>query len=165
MPDIPIVQIASLDAITLDWLLTPDGGLDDAQQLATAAVVALGTDRRANADDQLPNIGDDDRRGWWGDLDGDTIWGTADPIGCRLWLLSRAKITDQNAKRGATVTRVQQYVEEALKYLIDIGAASKLTVTAARTGIGSITAFATIYRGPKSAIQLQFQDLWDQIGA
>ena len=57
-------------------------------------------------DDVLPQLtapGDEpDLRGWWGDTDAGTIWGGW-PIGTRLWLLSRAKITDSAARQGATI--------------------------------------------------------------
>jgi phage gp46-like protein len=99
MPDIRVVQFGGTnEAISLDWVLTPAGQLDDSDQLQTALIVALGTDRRANPDDVLPTPDDDDLRGWWGDLDAAAIW-SGWPIGTRLWLLSRAKITDRPPRK------------------------------------------------------------------
>ena len=83
MTDIRIVQIATPEVVTLDWLMTPIGEIDTTQELATAVTVALGTDRLALVADELPDPNDNDRRGWWGDLDAEQIhdgW----PIGTRL---------------------------------------------------------------------------------
>lgn len=163
MVDIRVVQSPQdLEAVTLDWALTPLGTLDDTQQLATAIIVALGTDRRANADDPLPDSKDDDRRGWWGDLDADAIW-QGWPIGSRLWLLARAKITDGAARQGSTVARVETYVREALQPFVTAKVASRVIVKAERAGLSRISASATIYRGPLSAIELRFQDLWTEV--
>ncbi len=163
MSDIRVVQTSkALEAVTLDWALTPLGQLDDTQQLATSVLVALGTDRRANPDDALPDSRDDDRRGWWGDLDAEAIW-QGWPIGSRLWLLARAKITDGAARQGSTVVRVERYVREALQPFVDAKVASRIAVKAERTGVSQISATAVIYRGPLSAIELQFQGLWSEV--
>lgn len=79
---------------------------------ATALVVSIGTDARARADDLLPQqpsaIPEDPsapaelspRRGWVGDA--------LDPagrrIGSRLWLLERAKETEETRRRAERMT-------------------------------------------------------------
>lgn len=90
------------------------GGYDLATEdgLRTAVIVSLFTDRRAEADDEIPD-GGDDRRGWW-----------ADSIGSRLWLLARAKETPD------TLARARAYAIEALQWLIDDGVATAVDVTA-----------------------------------
>src|SRR5579885_2142364 len=115
MPDVRIVQRKDFPryAITLDWLLRGDGTLDDSYALATAIIVALGTDRLADVNEVLPDPRSHDRRGWWGDLDAEEIWGGW-PIGSRLWLLTRTKITDAKVQGGATVANVENYLREAL---------------------------------------------------
>src|SRR5687767_5037389 len=72
------------------------------EDLETAIILSLFTDRRAKADDILddPN----DKRGWWGDTYSEIA---NDKIGSRLWLLSRAKITN------TTLNRAREYVSEA----------------------------------------------------
>lgn len=164
MADVRVVQRVELGRIWLDWALTPPGQLDDTNQLQTAIIIALATDRRANDDDVLPDLRSDDRRGWWGDTNADVIW-NGWPIGSRLWLLARAKITDGQAREGATLTRVETYIREALQPFIDARVASRMAVSASRTGNTSITADVTLYRGPKPAISLQFQDFWSDIAA
>jgi len=158
MADPRIVQVVAGEAVTLDLLLTDLGTLDTAQELATAAIVALGTDRRALPDDELPGM-DDDRRGWWGDLDAELIWGGW-PIGTRLWLLERAKITGAAAREGALTARVDAYAREALRPFVDIGVASKIAVDVSRVGLETVNCVATLYRGPSEAIQLRYSDLW-----
>jgi phage gp46-like protein len=152
-----------IDAVTIDLLQLPTCLLDETKQLETALIVALGTDRLANPEDVLPDINSDDRRGWWGDLDADTIWGGW-PIGSRLWLLERASILGPGAKQGSTVGRAETYTRECLQPFLTAGIASKMTVSASRTGTEAITVNAALYRGPKSAVSLTYQTLWDEIG-
>src|SRR4051812_1651501 len=87
-PDIRTVQNTEFPkySVTIDWQLLDDGTLDDRQALATAVVVALGTNALADVDDRLPDPDSTDRQGWWGDMDAEAIW-NAWPIGTKLWLL------------------------------------------------------------------------------
>jgi phage gp46-like protein len=160
MPDIRLVPVAAPYAVTLDWLQTPSGLLDETQQLASAVLVALNTDALADPSEVLPDPRDDNRRGWWGDLNADTIW-NGWPIGSKLWLLSRAKILDAGAREGATITRIENYIKRALQPFIDNRICSRVSVTATQVTDSRIDATVILYRGPKSAIQLEFQPLWD----
>jgi phage gp46-like protein len=135
--------------------------LDETQELATAVIVALGTDRLALPDDILPGLDDTDRRGWWGDIDANAIWGGW-PIGTRCWLLKRSKIVEAPAYEGATLARAEQYVREAIKPFIDNSIASDFDVVAQRTARDRIDVNVTIYRGPLPAIQLLYQLMWDE---
>src|SRR6516164_9240783 len=116
--------------ISVDWLLLNDGTLDETQALATAVIVALGTDALADPSDILPDPDSTDRRGWWGDLDAGEIWGGW-PIGSRLWLLKRSKIVDGNAQEGSTLVKVKNFITEAIQPFIDIGLASRQDVSVA----------------------------------
>lgn len=164
MTDARLVQINNGEAVTIDLLLTPIGDLDQTRELATALIIALGTDGRAKPDDVLPNPDDDNRRGWWGDYEAKDIW-DGWPIGCRLWLLNRAKITGPKAREGATTARAEQYAREALQPFIDRKIATKLDVSATRNGLGRIDLTATLYRGPLPAIELRYATLWEEIAA
>jgi len=145
-------------------LLLDDGTLDDTQALATAVIVALGTDALADPSDILPDPDSTDRRGWWGNLDAQEIWGGWD-IGCKLWLLTRSKITGAEAWEGATVTRVEQYIRDAIQPFIDRRIGSKMLVQAERVGRDQINAVVRLYRGPELEIELQYQILWNDIVA
>jgi phage gp46-like protein len=144
-----------------DWSLLPNGALDERQALASAVIIALGTDALAERDDPLPDPDSTDRGGWWGDLDPD-IWGSW-PIGSRLWLLKRDKIVDAGSQRGATVTKVDRYIREALQPFLDLRIASRLDVKVERVGRERIDAHIIMYRGPGLAVDLRYQILWTQM--
>lgn len=146
------------------WLLDPidaDGGSDD---LADSVRVALGSDRRALADDELPDPTDSDRRGFWGDTDAKQVWGGW-PVGSRFWLLSRAKITGASARQGATIARVNEYAREALEPFRLAGICSRYTIETTRVGLGRIDCEIMMYRGPRDEIALSYQYLWNGVRA
>ena len=165
MPDVRLVQQAEFPyqtEVSVDWLLLDDGTLDDTQALATAVIVALGTDRLAAHDDLLPDPDSVDRRGWWGDTDAETIW-DGWPIGSRLWLLKRSKIEGAGSMRGSTVVRVEQYIRESIQPFVDRKIASDYDVKVSRIGNERIDAFIRIFRGPTRPIELRYQILWSKI--
>jgi len=178
MPDIRLLQYTSFPAVPyvqnsndpdgtrysvgVDWSLLGNGTLDDTQALASAVIVALGTDRLAAPTDILPDPDSTDRGGWWGDLDAEELhhgW----PIGSRLWLLKRAKIVGVEDVEGDTVTRVEEYIHEAIQPFVTMRIASGFVVEAYRAGVERIDAIVTINRGPKPTVELRFQVLWDDI--
>ena len=131
--------------------------LQAGDDLMTAVLISLFTDRTAAPSDVLPDASTD-RRGWWGDA-GETY-----PIGSRLWLLERAKLTLTNTVQGqATALAAKNYSAEALQWMIDDGVVAEfdlatqiklpnqlwLTITAYRTR-GNKTAknFAWTLAGP-----------------
>jgi phage gp46-like protein len=164
MPDIRLVQNTTFPAysVSIDWSLLGDGTLDDRQALATAIIVALGTDRLAERSDILPDPDSTDRAGWWGDYDADEIWDDW-PIGCRLWLLKRDKIVGPGAQQGATVVRVENYIREAIQPFLDRRIGSRMAVKATRAGRDRVDALVRIFRGPELEIELRYQILWDDI--
>jgi phage gp46-like protein len=165
MPDIRLVQYTDFPvSFAIDFLLLDDGTLDTSQALATAVIVALGTNRLALPSDILPDPDSTDRQGWWGDMDAKEIWGGW-TIGCRLWLLKRAKIVGPEARGGATITMVEQFIREAIQPFIDLKIASQMDVQAARVGPERIDARVRLYRGPQLAVDLQYQILWDELRA
>jgi len=169
MSDIRIVSSATLEETYADWSLLPNGTLDESEELANYAKVALMTDATAAPGDILPDPDSDDRRGWWGDMDAATIW-NGWPIGTKNWLLERAKITDPNAFEGDTVVRAENYTRAALTPLIGLGMCSAIDVFAYRASdrdqnarIDQINVLARIYRGPLDEIDLLFEDLWQNM--
>jgi|SRR6516165_220147 len=164
--DIRIVQNTAFPkySVTCDWSLLADGTLDSTQALATAIIVALGTDALAGQDDILPDPNSTDRMGWWGNLDSDVIWNGWD-IGTKLWLLRRSKITDATAKQGSTLSIVDQYIRDAIAPFLNIGVASAMAIEVTRPPSpgNQINALVRLYRGPKLEISLQYQILWDEI--
>jgi phage gp46-like protein len=162
MTDIRLVQSGEFPyqtEVSVDWLLRSDGTLDTNEALATAVIVALGTDRLADRTDILPDPDSTDRRGWWGDLDAKEIW-DGWPIGCRLWLMRREKITGPGAQRGSTLKRIEFYIKEAIQPFIDRKIASRMEIAIVRFGKERIDAIVRLYRGPELAVDLRFQVLW-----
>jgi phage gp46-like protein len=90
------------------------------QGLRSAVLVSLFTDRRAAADDEIPD-GTNDRRGSWMDSYPAVA---RDQMGSRLWLLARAK------ELPDTLERARAYTLEALQWLIDDGVAAAVNVEA-----------------------------------
>jgi phage gp46-like protein len=162
MTDIRLVQQGVFPAqteVSVDWLLLNNGTLDSSEALATAVIVALGTDRLAERTDILPDLDSTDRRGWWGDLDAEVIW-DGWPIGTRLWLVKRDKITGATAARGSTLARIDAYIREAIQPFIDRRIASRMDVNVERVGRERIQALIRLYRGPELAVDLRYQVLW-----
>ena len=133
VPDVRLVQDTRFPrySVTIDWNLLGDGTLDDTQALATAVIVALGTNALADATELLPDPDSTDRAGWWGDYDADTIW-NAWPIGAKLWLLRRSAIESVASRQGSTVARVLAYVRLAIQPFVDQQIASRFDASAER---------------------------------
>lgn len=96
-----------------DWAITGTQ-LQAGNDLQTAVLISLFSNRIANTDDAILD-GSGDPRGWWGDDD-------QYPIGSRLWLLERAK---QDQK---TLAHARDYIAEALQWLIDDGAVASFDI-------------------------------------
>lgn len=107
--------------------------------LRSAVIVSLYTERRAQADDVLPDL-TSDRRGHWADPE----------LGSRLWLLDRSKETDD------VLTRAREYAEEALAWLLKDGVVRAVNVTAefVRSGVLALTVTTTL------ADRERFQDVF-----
>src|SRR5882724_10644137 len=161
MSDVRIRELISLEGPTMDWFLRENGTLDEREELETAIRLALGTDALSDANEILPDLDSVDRRGWWGDLDADTIWGGW-PIGCKNWLLTRTKIMQAPSFEGSTLQRAKQYTQQALQPLIDKKICTRIDVTAVRTELSRIEVNVIIYRGPKVEIDLRYQLLWEE---
>jgi phage gp46-like protein len=163
MADVRIVSSATLRDTVADWLLLSSGNLDQRQELANFVKVALMTDALSDAGEIRPDPDSDDRRGWWGDLDAKVIWNGWTPIGCKNWLLTRAKNSDPYSWEGDTVYRAENYIRSALQPLVDMRLCSGITLDVKRIGVDRIDARVLIFRGPVVEIELVFQGLWAQM--
>jgi phage gp46-like protein len=123
--------------------------IESAEPLVRAVVISLFTWRRSNPDDVLPG---DQRMGWWGDSFPPS---DNDRIGSRLWLLSRAKVTEET-RLGAI-----EYAQEALQWLVDDGIARRITVEAERMGLTTIALACRIFRDEQNvALDVRFPNVW-----
>ena len=166
MPDIRLVQSPEAFpkySIPIDWLLLDDGTLDDTQALATAVIVALGTDRLASPDDVLPIRTRTDRAGWWGDLDAEELFGR---LADRHQAVAAASAPRSSARktrrarpsRASSSTSARRSSRSSISRI-----ASRFDVEAWRVGTERIDALVMIYRGPTRPVDLRFQVLWDEI--
>ncbi len=132
-----------------DWLLA-GAALESGNDLQTSVLISLFSDRQASADDVIPDS-TGNRRGWWGDL-GATI-----PIGSRLWLLSREKLTQSVANRAKT------YITEALQWLITDGVAAQINVSTMIIAPTMLGAVIQIVRSTGVTVTLNFAWAWQGV--
>ncbi|TCK36735.1 phage gp46-like protein [Paraburkholderia sp. BL8N3] len=96
-----------------DWTLN-GSVLSTDEPLQTAIIISLFSDRMARPGDVIPD-GSNDPRGWWADSFGV-------PVGSRMWLLSRAKESQD------TLQRAFDYLAEALQWMIDDGVVGQFDI-------------------------------------
>jgi phage gp46-like protein len=144
--------IATASGIDLDWAEGGDA-VDDG--LGTAVIVSLFTDRKAEADDVLPDDSGD-RRGWWGDIYPRV---EDDRIGSRLWLLSREK------QLRDVVMRAEHYAQESLQWLIEDGIAEQVTVTGSVPKNGVLGLEIAVYRPAGEITTYRFENIWEAMRA
>ncbi|RJF85048.1 hypothetical protein D3877_11410 [Azospirillum cavernae] len=128
-----------------DWSLV-SGDLDTGDDLATAILLSLFTDRSATASDSPPD-GSGDRRGWWGDRE----------IGSRLWLLDRAKQTEETRRRAA------DYVAEALQWLIDDGVVARFTIRVEWARRSTLGVWVIAHRSDGQSTSFNFDWAWQGV--
>lgn len=146
--------------LALSWngreadLVIEDGdfALDDSLQ--TSLIISLFSDRRARADDALPDSNSTDRRGWVGDAWPDV---PADLIGSRLWLLGREK------EIAETLRRAREYGQESVAWTLDDGIAAKVDVTASVPKRGILRLQVVISRRNGQTENYQYDSLWDAL--
>lgn len=127
--------------------------------LVDAVWISLFTDRRAGADDAIPDTAGDlpYRGGWWADAYTDTPDGTYGPIGSRLWLLYRSPVNQQ------TVAQVREYAAEALAWMVRAGVAARVDVSVQRVGRDGIALSVVVSKRDGSQETVRFPDLWDAL--
>jgi phage gp46-like protein len=118
--------------------------------LRTAVMLSLFLDRIAESSDQLPS--GSGRRGWWADGFSEVA---GDRIGSRLWLLGRAKRTDD------LLRLVEEYAKEALDWLVEDGVASSVAVTASFPRKGMVGMEVTIARPNGAPGRYRFAATWE----
>lgn len=114
----------SWDTEYMEGDLSPtDNDLENEDGLETAVLLSLFVDRRANDDDELPDI-EGSKRGWWGDQVKPVIEG--DQIGSRLWLLERSKTLEE------VLPEAKELAMESLLWMIEDGVAAKVEIEVER---------------------------------
>jgi phage gp46-like protein len=142
-------DLGEFDIAFEDNDLVTHGGLE------TMVIISLYSDKRAPDGATLPDPLNTDRRGWWGD---ETAEKENDEIGSLLWLLNRAKTTEQNLLAAKT------YVEEALQWMIDEDIAAKINVITERGGVvgnDRLEIKVEIIRRDGEKIAMEFKEAWE----
>ena len=135
------------DLSLIDSDLASDHGME------TAVILSLFTDRRC-FDDDIPPSGDPtDRRGWWADQ---FLEAEADKYGSRLWLLARSK------RNNETVRRAEEYVREALAWMIEDRVVSSIDVTV-ETPDRDLLIEVRMNRPGREAVKFRFAHVWESI--
>jgi len=134
----------------LDVAVGTNGDLLADDGLRTAVALSLLSDRRARADDTLPD-GTTDRRGWWADALADR---QGDQFGSRLWLLSREKDLEEVRRRA------EGYARESLQWLLDDRVAADIEVEARTVGSDRLLIDVAVIRGDGTRLAEQFDYVW-----
>jgi phage gp46-like protein len=124
--------------------------LAQGDEILSAVLLSLFTDRRAEDSDELPE-GETDRRGWWADefssVDGDRF-------GSRLWLRARSKQTPE------LLELVRGDCEEALAWFTEDRIAESVTVTTAYPERGVMTISVAVKRPKQDPVLYRFDYAW-----
>ncbi|MGD9638390.1 MAG: phage GP46 family protein [Alphaproteobacteria bacterium] len=126
-----------------------DGDLAVDSTLKTAVILSLFSDRRADDTDERPK--GSSYRGWWADALG------SDKFGSKLWLLARAKHTEE------TRSRAEDYAKQALEWLIDDEIAALVEVTAEWLSQEILAIEVVITKGDGTVENYQFSNIWEEI--
>jgi len=130
-----------------DWVLL-GSQLQTGNDLQTAVLISLFTDRTATADDIIPDSSGDPR-GWVGDLD-ETY-----PIGSRLWLLDRSKQT------ATVLASATDYCAEALQWLIDDGVVARFSIVVEWTRPAMMGIQIVAYQSSGTQSAMNFAAAWN----
>ncbi|HAT1683171.1 TPA: hypothetical protein I8Y21_003895 [Klebsiella oxytoca] len=132
-----------------EWQVTT-GDLVCGDDLQTAMIISLFSDRLARADDDCDGS---DRRGWWGDAGRDYA------IGSRLWLLRRRKLTTDVARRA------EDYAREALQWMLDDGVVGNVDIQAQIIWPSRLVVLLRYQRPDNSPDALRFYWIWGKTDA
>lgn len=155
MADIRTVWNA--DTQTADWIVV-DGALDASGDLETAVVMSLFTWARASEDDELPYKGAD-RKGWWGNLDGEALYGIKE-FGSKLWLLARRTQTETTRQDAI------RYASDALKWMKDDAVVARIDVDAQWVRDGFLGLIVKLYASDGDVIfDRRYAWAWNQLAA
>lgn len=128
-----------------------DSDLASDRGLMTAALLSLFTDRRGEVDDKPPSGDPRDRRGWWAD---EFLEVEGDKYGSRLWLLDRAKRTNE------TVLRAKEYVREALAWMLEDRVVASIDVEVETTKDGLLIGVG-LQRPGRDPVSFRFAHAWN----
>ena len=130
-----------------DWVL-PGSVLQTGNDLQSAVLISLFSDRLATSDDVIPD-GSGDPRGWVGDMGSDY------PIGSRLWLLDRSKATND------VLTAASDYCYEALQWLIEDGVVAQFDIVTEWTKPAMLGIQIIAHKQNGTTVAMNFSSAWN----
>ncbi|MDE9495932.1 phage GP46 family protein [Xenorhabdus bovienii] len=136
-------------SIHADWRVGR-GDLVTDNDLQTAMIISLFTDRQARSDDDIDGV---DRRGWWGDNGADYS------IGSRLWLLHRQKLTT------AVALAAEDYAREALQWMLDDGVAESIDIRTQIVWLNRLNMIIRYQRPGRDNEDVRFFWVWERDNA
>lgn len=125
--------------------------LQTGTDLETAFLNSVFSDREAAPDDVIPD-GSNDPRGWHGDA------GEPYPIGSRMWLLERSKLT------ADIPLRAKDYLAECLQWMLDDGVVSDVQIQTAVILPSMLGAAVQLYQQKGVALARNYAWVWQGIG-
>lgn len=138
-----------------DWQIV-GGSLDASGDLETAVLLSLFTWARAAEDDELPYPGAD-RKGWWGNLDGEALHGMRE-LGSKLWLLAR-RLENEETRQDAI-----RYAAEALKWMKDSALVARIDIDAQWVRPGMLGLIVKLYATDGAvAFDRRYAWAWNQL--
>lgn len=135
----------NVDTLQADWF-AGNGDLLSGDDLQSAIMISLFTDRLARSDDDVDG---GHRRGWWGDT------GSDEHIGSRLWLLKRKKLTVQVARFA------ESYASEALNWMVTDGVVSHIDVLTQIVWPQRLNMVIRYQRPGRGSEDLRFYWVWE----
>lgn len=153
MADAPHIDVIlnrepAVDEHLYDLVLDDLGDLASEDQLDTAIIVSLFSDRRAEPY-EVPDP--KARRGWVGDLEN-----PGDPIGSKLWLLEQSRLT------ATTAGAASDYAEQALEWMVRDSIATSVNARAA-VSVSGLDLLVDL-RKPNSVSETRLVELWKNTG-
>lgn len=130
-----------------DWVLQ-GSQLAQGSDLTTAILISLFSDRRAAEDDALTDRSGD-RRGWW--ADGPVR------VGSRLWLLTRAKRTQD------VLQLAQTYIAEAVQWLVDDGVVARFDIAVEWDAGSRLSARLAAVKNDGTTQEHRFDWVWNGV--
>lgn len=129
-----------------DWVLN-GSQLQAGNDLASAVLISIFSDRRATPDDVVA-YGLADARGWWADT-------ATQQLGSRLWLLHRAKQWPE------TLRRASDYISEGLQWLVDDGVVGSFDITTEWVRAGVLGAQVVAIKPDGTRLAFRYDWVWN----
>ena len=149
----------NLDTGTFDWCLEAGGSLSDDNQIYTAVILQLFTNRRVENQGDIPY--GDDPGGWFGDnVDLRTDLGETE-LGSLIWQWERSALTLE------TLQGIEDAARESLEVLVDEGLLAEVDVNVTAVQLtGKVDIAVELFSvKDERRYEARFSRVWQQISS